>query len=184
MTGYTHTCASCDAQMNVHERYVGRVLRCTACGTEFLADPTLIDIEDLLPERDRRSGRWLAAGLMVVVAGAFAWWLGQAGHGGVFSDWFRPRKGAGQMAVLALGSGEPVPAALDQETVGIVVSAIENPDPGALQLLRVQGRLIDVTQGTTVTIIQVVRRDRAARVRILVGPWTSRVVWVPAAALR
>ena len=39
MAGYTHTCASCEAKLRIHERYVGRVLHCTECGTEFLADP-------------------------------------------------------------------------------------------------------------------------------------------------
>jgi hypothetical protein len=39
MASYTHICAECGAKMRVHERYHGRRLRCTACRTEFVADP-------------------------------------------------------------------------------------------------------------------------------------------------
>ncbi len=40
MAGYTHTCARCGTEMSVHERYLGRTLRCTGCRSEFVADPT------------------------------------------------------------------------------------------------------------------------------------------------
>ncbi len=40
MAGYTHTCSNCGTEMSVHERYLGRTLRCTGCRTEFVADPT------------------------------------------------------------------------------------------------------------------------------------------------
>jgi DNA-directed RNA polymerase subunit RPC12/RpoP len=39
MAGYTHTCAHCGTEMSVHERYLGRTLRCTGCRAQFLADP-------------------------------------------------------------------------------------------------------------------------------------------------
>jgi predicted RNA-binding Zn-ribbon protein involved in translation (DUF1610 family) len=37
MPSTTHTCAACGLQMNVHERYLGRTLRCTGCGEPFVA---------------------------------------------------------------------------------------------------------------------------------------------------
>ncbi len=37
MPGYIHTCEKCGSHMQVHERYLGRSLRCTSCRTEFLA---------------------------------------------------------------------------------------------------------------------------------------------------
>ena len=37
MPGYIHTCGNCGAHMQVHERYLGRTLRCTSCRTEFEA---------------------------------------------------------------------------------------------------------------------------------------------------
>jgi hypothetical protein len=179
MAGYTHTCAVCDAKLNVHERYVGRNLHCTECGTEFLADPSLID--DDTGGVDAFS-RWVLAVFVLGIFGGLGWWIVQANED-FFADLFKPRRLAGHIAFLDLGNGLPVPAAPDSETVGIIVSAVENSDPGALQVLRAQGRLIEIASGTRVKVIERIRRDRAAKVRILVGPWTSRVVWVPVAAL-
>lgn len=49
MAGYTHTCARCGTEMSVHERYLGRTLRCTACRSEFVADPTAAAISGASP---------------------------------------------------------------------------------------------------------------------------------------
>jgi len=181
MAGYTHTCASCTAKLRIHERYVGRVLHCPHCGTEFLADPLLADVDDLIeelePERRRRVPWFVVIAVVVVLAGA-AWWLGQAHTSGWLAEFFRPQRGAGQFASLVLEGPTVVPAAMDRETAVFVVGALEDPDPGSLDALRVQGRIVDVTAGTEVKIIEWVRSERIARVRILTGPWTGRVVWV------
>jgi hypothetical protein len=187
-SGYTHTCASCEAKLPIHERYVGRTLHCPHCGTEFLADPTLADVDDLMEElaEDRASGGfpWLAV-LIVVAAGAVAvWWLGQSEHHGMFSDLFRANPSPGQFAELGIDGEQRVPAAMDHETIVFIVAAIEDDDPGSIEALKVQGRLIEVASGTRVKVIERARRQGAARVRILDGQWTGRVVWVPDLALR
>jgi len=182
MQGYTHTCAACDAKLKIHERYVGRVLHCPTCGTEFLADPTLADIDDiieeLVPDR-KRSVPWLPVlaclALMVVVF----YWLGTANQEGPFSKFFKPERGPGQFAVLAIAGQDRVPAAMDRETVVFLVDAIEDADRGSVEALSAQGKIIDVSSGTRIKVIERVRSDRSARVRILEGPWTGRVVWVP-----
>ena len=187
MAGYTHTCASCDAKLKIHERYVGRTLHCTACGTEFLADPTLADvediIEDLVPEQ-RRPFPWFPVIVSVVILCAVGWWMGQAHQDGFFSEVFKPNRTAGRVAVLELEGRDRVPVSMARETVVFLVDAIEDSDPGSLEAIRAQGRLLDIAAGTKVTVIERLRKERIARVRILTGTWASRVVWAPAAALR
>ena len=187
MQGYTHTCAACDAKLKIHERYVGRALHCPTCGTEFLADPTLADIDDiideLVPDR-KRSIPWLPIIMSLTLFVVAALWLGQANQGGLFSALFKPNRTAGQFAVLSIEGRDQVPVAMDHETSIFVVDALEDADPGSLEALRVQGRIIDVASGTKIKIIERVRRERIARVRVLAGTWTGRVVWVPEMALQ
>jgi hypothetical protein len=187
MAGYTHTCASCEAKLKIHERYVGRVLHCTECGTEFLADPGLADIDDIIDDLvpdTKRSIPWLSIlfGLSVVVIGVF--FFGQTDPDGLFAGLFKPTRTAGQFAFLGLDGRDRVPAAMDRETVVFVIDAVEDNDPGSLQALRAQGKIIEVASGTKIKVIEIVKRDRMARVRILDGVWTGRVLWVPAVALR
>jgi len=187
MQGYTHTCAACDGKLKIHERYVGRALHCPKCGTEFLADPTLADIDDiideLVPER-KREIPWLPIILVVVLLAVVVLWLGQAQHGGFFGELFKANRTAGHFGVLAIEGRPRIPAAMDHETVVFVVDALEDADPGSLQALKAQGKIIDVESGTKIKVIERVRRDRSARVRVLEGPWTGRVLWVPEIALR
>ena len=186
MPGYTHTCASCEEKLKIHERYVGRTLHCPHCGTEFLADPSLADVEDLLEDLappKRRGFPWLAVTVVALLA-ALALVLGQSGEGGWLSELFRPTRSAGQFAVLVLEGREMVPAAMDQESVVFVVDALEDDDPGSLEAVRVQGKIIAVASGTKIKLIEQRRRERVARVRILEGPWTGRVLWVPLMAVR
>jgi hypothetical protein len=187
MQGYTHTCPACDAKLKIHERYVGRTLHCPTCGTEFLADPNLADIDDIIDElvpAQKRSIPWLpvAAALAVLVVAVL--WLGQANRDGAFSKFFKTKRTAGQFAVLTIEGRDRVPAAMDRETVVFLVDAIEDADPGSLDALRAQGKIIDVASGTRVKIIERVGSERTARVRILEGVWTSRVVWVPVLAVQ
>lgn len=187
MQGYTHTCAACDAKLKIHERYVGRVLHCPTCRTEFLADPTLADIDDIIDElipEQKRSIPWLPIiGLLTLFVVAFLW-LGTANEDGPFSKFFKPKRTAGHFGVLAIEGSDRVPAAMDRETVVFLVNAIEDADPGSVEALSAQGKIIDITSGTRIKVIERVSSDRSARVRILEGVWTSRVVWVPDIALQ
>jgi hypothetical protein len=184
MQGYTHTCAACDAKLKIHERYVGRVLHCPACGIEFLADPTLADIDDLLSDEPTRKVPWLPILISLTLLVVAALWLGQANHDGLFSALFKPNRTAGQIAVLSIEGRDRVPAAMDHETVVFIVDALEDADPGSLEALRAQGRIIYVASGTKIKVIERIRRNRISRVRVLAGAWTGRVVWVPDMALQ
>ena len=186
MAGYTHTCASCEEKLKIHDRYVGRTLHCPHCGTEFLADPTLVDVDDLVEElvaEKRRAFPWLSVTLVLACV-AVALVLGRSTYDGVLGEIFRPTRSAGQFAVLAVEGREAVPAAMDRETIVFVVAAVEDRDAGSLQAIRAQGKLIDITEGTRVKLIEIRKRDRCARVRILDGTWAGRVVWVPLSTVR
>ena len=187
MQGYTHTCAACDAKLKIHDRYVGRTLHCSTCGTEFLADPTLADIDDIIdelaPER-KRSIPWLPIIFSVTLLVVAALWFGQADPDGFLADLFRPSRAAGHFAELRITDRDRVPAAMDHETAVFVVNALEDADPGSLEVLKIQGRTIDVVAGTKVKVLELVGRDGIARVRVLEGQWTGRVLWVPEMALR
>jgi DNA-directed RNA polymerase subunit RPC12/RpoP len=187
MEGYTHTCASCEARLKIHERYVGRVLHCTECGTEFLADPSLVDIDDIIEElvpETKRSVPWLPilVGVSVVIIGVSI--FSETDPDSFFGKLFQPTRTAGQFASLGLEGRERIPAAMERETVVYVVDAIEDKDRGSLQALSAQGRIIEVSAGTKIKVIEILRKDRVARVRILEGEWTGRVLWVPIVALR
>ena len=119
--------------------------------------------------------------ILLVVA---ALWLGQANHDGLFSGLFKPNRTPGQFAVLSIEGLDRVPAAMDHETVIFVVDALEDADPGSLEALNAQGRIIYVASGTKIKVIERIRRDRISRVRVLAGTWTGRVVWVPDMALQ
>lgn len=187
MQGYTHTCAACDAKLKIHERYVGRTLHCPTCGTEFLADPTLADIEDIIDELvpdQERSIPWLPILGGVTVLVVLALLLGQSDPGGFLAKLFRPSRSVGQFAELKIDGRDRVPAAMDQETGVFVVNALEDADSGSLEALRAQGRIIDVVGGTKIRVIEIVDRDGTARARVLEGQWTGRILWVPRMALR
>lgn len=186
MAGYTHTCASCEAKIKIHERYVGRTLHCPHCGTEFLADPTLADVDDLIedlvpPEKKRFP--WLAIMLLCFLAAAVVV-LGQSSYSGFLAEIFRPTRSPGQFAMLVLEDRKPVPAAMDHETIEFVVAALEDSDPGSIQAIRAQGKIIDLSPGVKVKLIEQNRRNGSARVRVLEGQWTGRVLWVPLMTVR
>lgn len=172
--------------MKIHERYVGRVLHCQQCGTEFLADPTLADVDDLIEEfgdEKKKSFPWLAILGLVFVAVVVVL-LGQSKHTGFLAEILKPTRSPGQFAKLVLEDRKPVPAAMDHETVDFVVAALEDANPGSIQALRAQGKIIDLSPGLKVKLIEQNRRNGSARVRVLEGEWTGRVVWVPLMTVR
>jgi hypothetical protein len=190
MPGYIHTCASCGAHMQVHERYLGRSLRCTSCRTEFVAAmPEGVAAPAYAPPspapeapagaRPRRL-RWLA--LLVVPVAALLWWLGQEPAGGVGGALFRPQRTAGEIGELATDSPGSVVVAFDQESVAPLVNAGDAPERAILQLVLDAGHGLELAAGTRVRVLE--RAGRSSRVRILDGPWESRIVWVPSSWVR
>ena len=184
MPGYIHTCASCGAHMQVHERYLGRNLRCTSCRTEFLAAlPEGIDVVEApptsqastAPPRGRvRRIAWIA--LFMVFAMVGLWWLGQEHRG---DPLFRPERAAGEIGVLRSEGPGAVVVALDRDSVNRLVKAGDSPSSPDARAVVEEGHGLEVAAGTQVRILERANRGRESRVRILDGPWASRVVWVP-----
>jgi predicted nucleic acid-binding Zn-ribbon protein len=192
MPGYIHTCGKCGAHMQVHERYLGRTLKCTSCRTEFEAvmpegaieeEPSLPDLGD----DEARSGvkrliPWLLLALIPVVA--LVWFLGQDQSEGPAQTVFREQRSVGENATVDTGLGRPVLAALDHEAV----AALQTIGQGNVQInvgaLMDQDRYIELPSGTKVRILEYANKSREARIRILEGPWQSKVVWVPTRWIR
>jgi hypothetical protein len=189
MPGYVHTCSGCGARMQVHERYLGRTLRCTTCRTEFVADPVgaVVEVEPAAPdvgeEEPRRSRRFLPWLLLLVPLAALLWWLGQDQSGGFAASVFGVERAVGDLATLDAGEGLPVPVAFDSDSVKVLVQAAAG-DPAGLEKLREEGRCLEVPAGTHVRILDLGSKALGARVRILDGDWASRIVWVPDAWIR
>jgi len=175
--------------MQVHERYLGRTLRCTTCRTEFVADPVgaVVELEPAQPdvgeEEPRRSRRLLPWLLLLVPLAALLWWLGQDQSGGFAASIFGVERTAGDLATLDAGEGLPVPVAFDSDSVKILVQAAAG-DSAGLETLREEGRCLEVPAGTHVRILDLGGKTVGARVRILEGAWASRIVWVPASWIR
>jgi hypothetical protein len=45
-------------------------------------------------------------------------------------------------------------------------------------------RFLEIEAGTRIRVLGYANNSREARVRILEGPWDSRIVWVPARWIR
>jgi len=178
--------------MQVHERYLGRNLKCTSCRTEFEAvmPEGAIEEEPVLPTLDddeAKSGAkrlipWLLLALIPVVA--LVWFLGQDQSEGPASAVFREGRSVGENATVDAGLGRPVLAALDHEAVG----ALQTIGQGNVQInvgaLMDQDRYIELPAGTSVRVLEYANKSREARIRILEGPWQSKVVWVPTRWIR
>ena len=88
MSGYIHTCDECGSQMQVHERYFGRELKCTTCRAEFVARSggraTVMPLENPAFEKARQalSDEWgteaafIGCGGSIPVVGQFMTQLG------------------------------------------------------------------------------------------------------------
>jgi hypothetical protein len=170
--------------MQVHERYLGRSLRCTSCRTEFLAMlPADVDVEAVVaaPLEVENSGprrswtrhlRWLL-GLIPLVL--LVWWLGQATTGRVLGV----QRTVGEIGVLEDDSGGPVVVALDPESAEVLVRAGDDVGGEDLRFLIEQGRGVEMARGTSVRVLESGAKGGMVRVRVISGPWESRKVWVP-----
>ena len=193
-TSYSHVCTACGAAMQVHARYFGRTLRCTSCRTEFEALPppaatpqtvsgrlsVELDREPVAPEEQGRRRRWFAAAVVLAVLfGGVLWWLGSDRRQGFAGDLFTVSKARTEIGVLTRGAEPAVTVALDREMLQEVIAALEAGNEEDLERLRSSPRCIEVAAGTRVRVLERRKRAVEARVRVLEGPWESRIVWVP-----
>jgi hypothetical protein len=192
MSGYIHTCEKCGTHMQVHERYLGRTLKCTSCRTEFEAKlpedgigdgPILAEIEEEVEKsRKKKFPIWLIFIFVPIVA--LIWFLGQDQGDGPASSVFREERSAGENATVDAGTGRPVLTALDHEAV----AALQTIGQGSVQInvsaLMDQNKYLELPAGTNVRVLEFADGGRTARIRILEGPWQSRIVWIPARWIR
>jgi len=191
---YTHVCEACEATLQVHERYYGKTLRCTTCRAEFEADPHGpsaaadgstaaggIGGEGFADAPCRfRFRRWMGvAALLLVVIAAVLWWLGGNRQSGFGNEAFRVKKSRTDLGVLRNGGEAAVTVALDRETVDELIGALKVNDVTAVRQLLDSSRCIQLPAGTRVRVLERRKRSAATRVRVLDGPWSSRIVWVP-----
>ncbi len=192
MPGYIHTCGKCGAHMQVHERYLGRTLKCTSCRTEFeavLPEGAIVE-EPVLPapaggsesSGARRFLPWLL--LPVVPIAALLWFLGQDQSEGPAQAVFREQRSVGENATVDTGSGRPVLVALDHEAVGALLTLGQGSVQINVGSLMDQDRYLELPAGTGVRVLEYADKGRSARIRILEGPWQSRVVWIPTRWIR
>jgi hypothetical protein len=195
-SSYTHACTACGAQLKVYARYFGRTLRCTTCGIEFVAKPPLPQVPSTEPaEREptpapipdvqpvvqpRRRRLWTVLSVVaVVLLGALLLWLGGDRTQGFASDLFTAKKVRTEQGVLQREDGGEIIVALDRETVLELISALEEGDQSAISEIASRPQCIVVGAGTRVRVLERRKRAVETRIRILDGPWASRIVWVP-----
>jgi hypothetical protein len=74
--------------------------------------------------------------------------------------------------------------AFDHESVG----ALQTLGQGNVQInvgaLMDQDRYMELPSGTNIRILEYANKGKEARIRILEGPWQSKVVWVPTRWIR
>ena len=187
MPGYIHTCEKCGSHMQVHERYLGRSLRCTSCRTEFLAmlpadaqiaEAAPVEIETAGPRRSwTRHLRWL---LILIPLALLVWWLGQESSGKHISR----QRSTGEIGVLENDRDGPVVVAMDPDSATVLVKAGDVVEGSELAFLIEQGRAVEMERGTSVRVLGTSSRGRVAHIRIISGPWESRKVWVPTRWIR
>ena len=192
MPGYIHTCDQCGAHMQVHERYLGRTLKCTSCRTEFLAEmPEGVSPEEPVApapvesQEKKNPARFLLFLLLLIPLVGFVWWLGQDHSEGVAKNVFRAARAVGENATLDTGGGRPVLVALDHESVGALVDMQQGAlEVGVASLMDDDNRFLELEAGSKIRVIEYADKSRVARVRVLAGPWEGRIVWVPARWIR
>lgn len=190
MPGYIHTCGNCGAHMQVHERYLGRTLKCTSCRTEFeavLPEGAVIDepVLQVVDEQPKPGGGRLFLWLLLLVpVAALIWFLGQDQSEGPAKTIFREHHAVATNAAVDTGSGRPVMVALDHEAVGALLTLGQGSIEINVGSLMDQDRYLELPAGTGVRILEYADKGRTARIRILEGPWQSRIVWIPTQWIR
>jgi predicted RNA-binding Zn-ribbon protein involved in translation (DUF1610 family) len=197
-----HTCTACGATMTIPERYYGRTLRCTACGETFVARLPVAPLPPPAPAaekvvtapapqpavpvtsadpavRSRRVRTLIVLGVIVVAVGALLWWLGGNREQGFGSSLFAAEKQRTQIGALRFNDEPTVPVALDREAFDELMAAVDSADPAVLRAFRASPRCLSLAAGTRVRVLERRKYDPEARVRILDGPQSSRIVWVP-----
>ncbi len=190
MSGYTHTCGNCGAQMEVHSRYVGRTLKCTSCRTEFIVEMPEGDFapEPSAPEpsirvAEKSPRRFLPLLLLLIPLVGFVSWLTR--DDGPPETAFREQRAVGEVATLDTGTTRPVLVALDQEAVGALVDMRTGSiQLGVSSLMTKDESYLECEAGTRARILIFANEDREARVQLLDGPWKDEKVWVPRRWLR
>lgn len=192
MASFLHTCSSCGAQMQVHERYLGQTLKCTTCRVEFVAEMPAEGLREVAPTaaaprsaaiRSEPDGRrFLLLLLVVPILGALFWFTrGEEAPQTTFRDGYA----VGEVASLDTGTSRPVLVALDQASVGALVDMRTGAiQLGVSSLMTNQDRYLELDAGTRVRVLAYANEDREAKVRVLEGPSTEQVVWVPRRWLR
>jgi hypothetical protein len=183
MPGYIHTCEHCGAHMQVHERYLGRTLRCTSCRAEFLAmlpadavveEAAPPEVELPGPQRSRlRHLKWL---VLVVPLVLLVWWLGQDETGRLLAS----QRSWGEIGVLENDGDGPVVVALDADSAMALIKAGGEDVRSLIE----RGLAFDAPRGTRVRVLESSGGGRVVRVRIISGQWESRKVWVPTRWIR
>ncbi len=196
---YSHTCTACGARFRVYARYYGRTLRCTGCGEEFAASPPPFvpvgpppepaaphseDAASATAARDRRWRRAATAAAVVIALGGGLWWLGTAHHGGVGGRLFAAARTRGEIGRLQGPGGGPALVGLDRDAGAELSAALEAGNEGGLASLRSSQHCLELESGTRVRVLDGGGRSGPTRVRVLSGPWSSRVVWAPARSIR
>lgn len=194
MAGYVHTCDQCGSQMQVHERYVGRTLKCTSCRAEFVAElppegaaepPPAPAVAAEEPAGRRSGSLWIVGLFLLIPLAGVIWWLGQDQSEGPASGVFANKKAVGELAVLEVAGDRPVLVALDRQSVGALVDLRDGAvQIGVSSLMNDDDRFLAVDAGTRVRVLEYANGDREARVRIVEGEWVSRIVWVPSRWVR
>jgi hypothetical protein len=139
-----------------------------------------LDRDPVAPEERARRRRWLAVGVVLaVLVGAALWWLGGDRQKGFASELFTVSKARTEIGVLRRGDESAVTAALDREALEEMIAALEAGDEAGFDRLRSSPRCIEIDAGTRVRVLERRKRAVEARVRVLEGPWSSRIVWVP-----
>jgi len=190
MPAYFHTCEKCGAQMQVHDRYAGRTLKCTTCRTEFVAGGPEggADVDTYVPVRsgqvpEKSARRFLPLLLLLIPLAGFLVWMG--GDDDTPDTAFREGYAVGEVAAVDTGTTRPVMVALDHESVGALVDMRTGAiQLGVSSLMTNQDKYLELEAGTKVRVLAYANEDREAKVRILDGPSANQDVWLPRRWLR
>jgi hypothetical protein len=191
MASFVHTCDRCGAQMQVHERYIGHMLKCTSCRAEFEAvvpprglGPAAPAVPAPRPAAPERSVLrfWPALLLLIPLLGFVAWLNRDEAPP---ETAFRDQHAVGDVAALDTGTTRPVLVALDREAVAALVDMRTGTiQLGVSALMSNQERYLELEAGTRVRVLAYANEDREAKVRVLDGPAAEQEVWVPRRWLR